>query len=144
MLTIQLEDFTTLNAEAQELFSCHAAEVTHDTPALDVPSYLDLERHGGLIVVTARRDGKIIGYFTLKMSRHQHFNLRAAASDMIFVTKSERKHGVGSALMTKALDHLRWLGISRIYFGMKVRAPFRKLLRGMGFEPEEEIWVKEL
>ena len=142
---IQLESFATLNAEAQELFEAHATEVTTSGPvALDLGAYQELERRGALVVVTARKAGKIIGYLVLKLGRDIHFDQRVAASDMFFVTSEARRSGVGRELISKALSHLDWLGINRVFFGMKIRHQFRKLLRSEGFAPDEEIWVKEL
>jgi GNAT superfamily N-acetyltransferase len=146
MISYQLESFAMLNAEAQGLFSLHAAEVASRSGpvALDIPSYQDLERRGALVVVTARKAGRIIGYLVLKIARDIHFEQRVAATDMFFVHQDERKHGIGGALIEKALGHLDWLGISKVFFGMKTKHPFRKLLRSKGFAPEEEVFVKEL
>lgn len=137
MLICQEESWTEAREEILPLAAAHWAEMPFDAELPLRPHerlYAAREEHGGLLVVTARDAGTLVGYFVCFVARHPHYDLRTAAMDVYFLAPEHRvggnalrlfgamedacrRHGVGLLLATARLDRgqgamraMEWLG----------------------------------
>ncbi len=98
--------------------------------SLDEEKYSRMDADGSLLVVTARSDGKLVGYFLNFLCRHPHYEVLTAAMDVYFMLPEHRtgtngsrlfqatenacrEKGVGLMLATARMDRVN--GASRIF-----------------------------
>lgn len=122
----------------------HWLEVAHhkDKVALDPrwEEYERIERNKGLIVITARRDGELVGYAIWLFQEHLHYRGHTVAmNDVIYLAPSFR--GVSGLRFVRHNDYvLRVLGADRILWHIKPDHNWSKILTRMGYKQEELIF----
>lgn len=91
-------------AELWPLFEDHREELTTNkalmTLAPDMPRYIACEQAGALFVLTARDEGRLVGYSVNFIGQHLHYSaLRYANNDLLFLAKTHRKGTLGLRLI---------------------------------------------
>src|SRR5215472_3287368 len=91
------EQITVIGAEAFDLLVRNYREVETDQ---DLPldpdwqSYLIAERHGNLVVLTARVDRKLVGYLVYSIRRNRHVDVKEAYCDDFYVLPDYSQSGI--------------------------------------------------
>ena len=108
---------------------------------LDIDQFRLLEESGILRMITARNEGKLIGYVVWLIFPHLHFKgVSHAMADLYHVAKSERGKGTGRAMFEYAINYCKGSGVRRILMGEKIAHPHSKLLESFGFEMTEHFY----
>lgn len=96
--------------------------------------YIDIDDGGGLLFVTARKDGRLIGYFIALIAPHLHYKSSLTAYTDIFYILEEYRHGrAGIKLIKYAMDEAKRRGVQRFYIGCKVKHALDGLFEKLGF-----------
>lgn len=128
-----------------ELFNAHGMELRGVPAKLDVSRYLQIQKEGRLVYITARDEKGIIqGYSNHYWHRHLHFPIRVAQDDAWYVMPALRNQGIGKRLREKALEELKKDGVQYVYGRLKVKHPHDNSMQELGYEPWETVWLKKL
>ena len=96
--------------------------------------YAELEASGALVVLTARKLGRLIGYCHLVCHRHPHHPVLCAFEDTYFVSKPERKGLVGLRLIKAAVEEARKRGCARLFWQTPEFGSVALLLERLGMK----------
>jgi ribosomal-protein-alanine N-acetyltransferase len=123
-----LSDLRPIAAMEREYFGRHAFG-----PGM----LLYLLLHAGEGFMVAELDGKLVGYIAVRRERVR----RTRAELPTFAVREDmRGRGIGSALLTRALDYLAGHGISRVELQVSVGNPrARKLYEAFGFAAQRTL-----
>lgn len=151
MLTTQVENWSVLEREAQEIFKVHYDELALHKEAmplgLESTFYLDVERRGLLLVVTARRDGKLVGYYVaiiINYHPHNRAGGKVSTCDMFFLLPEHRRGGAGAKLLMRAESELKKRGVVKASMSTKVHFENSELFDALGWEKTDVVRQKLL
>lgn len=141
------ECMANVKEDIKPLLDKHWAETepNQDTIPLDPDwnEYALLDQMGILRIFTARKDGALIGYCVVMMSKSIHHKDHLFAStDVIYVKPEFRKSTTGAELIKFAEAHCKENGASLMTLNMKVDFPFDGLMQRMGFNLLERVYHK--
>jgi len=118
MIQYQREQWDRFCPDAMELFKEHNNEVGEDNEEFD-PDYEATGKaceKGVLVVFTARKNNKLVGYLWFGVSRHLVNKKTICATQcLFFVTASERQGRVGIGLYKYAIEELKKMGVTKLY-----------------------------
>ena len=153
MLTFQVEDWQTLERDAAEIFKVHYDELALHKDAMpmgvDGSIYRELERLGRLLVVTARRDGALVGYYmAIFIPKHPHNKDAGPVSttDFFYLLPAHRKGGAGAKLLIAALGELKKRGMTVASISIKYARELAtgkrtwKLIESLGGEATDIVF----
>lgn len=113
-------------------------------PRAQVEVYRLLEAQGGLHVLVARHEGRLIGYITVLASLLPHYSISVAVSESFFVARAHRGTGAGLKLLRAAERLAHQLGSP----GLLVSAPFEgdlfKVLPRVGYTETNRVFFKKV
>lgn len=110
----------------------------------DYSRYVAAENQGRLVIVTARKDGELVGYSVFILHRHIHYkNCLVASNDVIYL-KPEYRGVIGARLILKSEAILTELGVDRMTWHVKPKHDWSPILERMGYDHEEIIMGKLL
>lgn len=104
----------------------------------------DIERSGGLLQLTIRRDGDLVGHIRLYVSRSTHTQRLVAQEDTLYVAKDHRHGMLGLALARYGERQLRRIGVTEVRQDTKATNRADAILRRLKYEPVSTRWVKVL
>lgn len=144
-ITYQKERFEDIISELPELFHAHYQEFEEDKENLpldiDWMRCLRDELSGILHIMTARRDGKLIGYFFAYIqSNWHHAKTRLSASDSIYVLNLPHRAFIWRKLINETQKMCRDLGAKKLYIIVKAGSPAARLLNAMKLKLTEEVY----
>lgn len=147
MITYQVENWSDCVAELEPLWASHWDEVAmnKDTIPLEVSyeSYLLLESQGQLHVLTARCDGKIIGYHISLVRPHLHYaSSLSAFTDVYYISPEHRKGMVGVRLFKEAESTLKARGVDKMFTGTKLSLDMSRIFEHLGWTETERLFTK--
>ena len=148
MITYQEEKFGDFLEEMRPILEDHYDELSVSkqfplNPRYD--QYLVLQEQGYLCCITARDEGKLVGYILYLMVRHLHYNdCLTAQDDVYFVQKEYRKGRVGLRLFQNGEKYLKKLGVNRIILTCKLHLDHSRLFEFMGYRNIEKVYDKIL
>tara|TARA_S200002703_G_scaffold80215_1_gene69145 strand:- start:4177 stop:4629 length:453 start_codon:yes stop_codon:yes gene_type:complete len=145
MIKFKLENLANVKQEAEPLLKEHWEEIALNKDIIklnpDWKAYGELDRVNALRVFTARKDGKLVGYFVVIVSKALHYaDHLFANNDIIFLTKPARKGLTGVKLIKFAIDSLKTEGITKLHINTKAHQPFDPILERLGFEEIERVY----
>jgi len=145
MIEFKLENLANVKREAEPLLKQHWEEIALNKDIIklnpDWRAYAELDRVNALRVFTARKDGKLVGYFVVIVSKALHYaDHLFANNDIIFLTKPARKGLTGVKLIKFAIDSLAAEGITKLHINTKAHQPFDAILERLGFEEIERVY----
>lgn len=145
MIEFKLENLANVKREAEPLLQQHWEEIALNKDIIklnpDWKAYGELDRVNALRVFTARKDGKLVGYFVVIVSKALHYaDHLFANNDIIFLTKPARKGLTGVKLIKFAIDSLKAEGITKLHINTKAHQPFDPILERLGFEEIERVY----
>jgi len=109
----------------------------------DYDKYFAMEGLGIVHIVTARDDGKLIGYLISFVTPHIHYSdHKYATNDLIFIDASYRKTKTGFEMLKFAEESLKGEGVDVINITMKASHPFDSLCEGLGYTYSEKSYSK--
>jgi len=128
-----------------ELCEAHGIELRGFKPKLDIPRYLQIQKEGRLVLITARDvAGVMQGYSIHIWHRDLHFPVFVAQDDAWYVVPELRKHGIGRCLREHALEELKKAGVRYAYGRLKTAHPHDGSMIDLGYQEWESVWIKEL
>ena len=147
MITYQVESYFTARDDA--LIRMHYDEIALHKEVIpldpDWNRYDLLDAVGDLVCITARDDGKMIGYSVFILTNHLHYkSTRMASNDVLFLHPDYRKGRIGIRLIEHSERHLRTLDVKKIVWHIKRANDFTPILHRMGYLDEEVIVGKIL
>lgn len=146
MIRYQLERWQDAESEMAEHFSAHCAEVGADpgrfTLSPDYAMFRALQDSGNLAVITARDDGRLVGYHVSLVRRHMHYDSLTAYTDIFYIAPPYRKGMIGVKLFKAAEDVLTAMGVERIYTGTKLKLDIGPILERLGYNAIERLYTK--
>ena len=140
-----LENLAKVRREIEPLLQKHYDEIALNKDIIklnpDWEGYAKLDAINALRVYTARKDGKLVGYFVVIVSKSLHYRDHLFANnDIIFLAKSARRGLTGMKLIKYAVEALRAEGITKLHVNTKAHQPFDPILERMGFEEIERVY----
>lgn len=140
-----LESLAKVRREIEPLLEEHWKEIALNKDKIklnpDWRAYADLDSIHALRIYTARKDGKLMGYFVVIVSKSLHYRDHLFANnDIIFLTKTARKGLTGVKLIKFALDSLEAEGVTKVHINTKAHQPFDAILERLGFEEIERVY----
>ena len=146
-----VESFADVWPEAEPLTRPHWKEIAKNKRLLtlnpDLEKYERLDAGGHLLPVTARADGKLIGYFLWIIIAHPHYkHVQAAEEDLHFLSPEYRSggrygrdRGYGFELLKAARDAAIARGARLLAMREKVGHEHPALLGALGFVPTDIV-----
>lgn len=144
-----LENIANVRREIEPLLEQHYKEIALNKDIIklnpDWRAYAQLDAINGLRIYTARKDGKLMGYFVVIVSRSLHYKDHLFANnDVIFLTKTARKGLTGMKLVKYAIESLKAEGVTKLHINTKMHQPFDPIMERLGFEEIETVFSKVL
>jgi hypothetical protein len=146
-----VEKFSDIVQELKDLIFEHWREVTSEpeTRPLDVhwDQYFELEKQNMIFALTARADGRLVGYIIHLIYRPLHYRYMLMASDDAHFLKKEFRKGPAAMKMFKAAEKaLKELGVNSVTYHSKTRPEINKRLvfERLGYSAHEYLFVKHL
>ncbi len=143
----QQEKLNAVKDECLPLIEKHWEEIAINQDNIklkpDWNTYNKLESLGMFKVYTARVDGKLVGYFTIVVTKGLHYaDHLFAATDLIYISPEYRKGRAGYSLIKFAEEQLKKDGVSVLVINTKDHSPFDKLLERMDYSLAERLYQK--
>jgi GNAT superfamily N-acetyltransferase len=146
---IRVERYADVIGEIRPLLEQHYQEIASFKEAIpldpDYDRYQDLELAGALVIIAARREGRLVGYSIFFLAPHPHYKSTIfAGNDIVFLRPEERSGGLGVRLIRESERIVRELGAKQISWHIKPVNDFSPLLERLGYARHEIIMAKLL
>lgn len=143
----RVERWRDLRAEMLPLLTRHWREVAlnhADVPLdIDEEQYAGLDESGALHIVTARRDGLLIGYHVAIVSGHLHYRSTLHGITDVYWIAPECRHGVTGMRMFQAVEReLKAIGVRKLFTATKLHLDQGPLFERLGYKPVERLYAK--
>lgn len=145
MITCQVEPFPPFLEEVKPILPIHWEELALNKdkvpldPQYDI--YLARDARGEVISVTAREDGKLMGYFVGFIAPGLHYKTCLTCTmDIFYVHPDHRGGGTGWHLFKTAEAELRRRGVQRLFVGSKLHKDASWLFEKLGYEEVERYY----
>jgi GNAT superfamily N-acetyltransferase len=148
-LSFQVEPFAAFVEEVKPLLPRHWEELALDKETVpldpDYQRYANLDAIGALSVVTARENGRLVGYSIMVVQPGLHYQSCLEARMDIFWLAPEVRGRMGGVRLFRAVEReLRRRGVQRIYAGSKLHKDSSRLFLALGYRPIEQWFSKML
>ena len=150
LLTTHVEKFSQCYLEMQNLNKDHYEEISehrrHDIKLEpDYDRYFKLENEGGLIYITLRSQGKIVGYYIGFIQTDLHYKkCLSLFQDILFISRHARGQKALPLLISAVECEAKRRGCKRTTFGVKEKHKLhlQKQLLDLNYEPFEIHFCK--
>lgn len=144
-----IENLAKVRREIEPLLMEHWNEIALNKDIIklnpDWREYARLDELNALRIYTARKDGELMGYFVIMVSRSLHYKDHLFANnDIVFLTKPARKGLTGLKLVKFAIESLKAEGVTKLHINTKTHQPFDPIMARLGFEEIETVFSKVL
>jgi GNAT superfamily N-acetyltransferase len=143
----KVERYADVIAEAIPLLSYHWEEIAMFKdkiklcPAFD--KYEEIDKAGGLHIITARVGGRLIGYHVAFVTPHPHYkNNLMSLTDIFFILPEHRKGLLGFRFFQFIEHEMRKLGVTKMMAGTKLNRDLGILFERLGWEPTDRMYSK--
>jgi Acetyltransferase (GNAT) family len=137
LIAVQVETWSQMLPEARPLFPLHWKELAvfqdHIKIDLDEAKYNALEQAGILLTLTARKDARLVGYFTWFLMPHPHYRQYLMGMTDMYYVLPEFRRGAGAKLFIKSEAALRERGVIKAITSCKVEHDHTRLLERLGW-----------
>jgi GNAT superfamily N-acetyltransferase len=149
MITFAVESLTERLEEMKPFFPLHYEELALDKDHVPLDPqygiYLERDRRGEVLLVTARAAGEMCGYFVGFIAPGLHYKTcLTCTSDIYWMAPAYRGLNHGRELFTFVFNELRRRGVQRVFLGTKSHASVSRLFESLG-APEVEryhsLWL---
>lgn len=112
----------------------------------DDAKYTALDKAGMLEVVTARNDGRLVGFFVTLLTPNPHYADAGlmAYTDMYYLSPEYRKGNVGLRLFSFVEECWRKKNVVKAYSSHKLHRDRSAMFRILGWNPTDLIYTKVL
>ena len=136
-VTFQVENVKAVQTEGLALLDKHYQEIAQfkEVQKLDPDwsVYYRIEMQGKLWVMTARFDGKMIGYIVMMLTNDMHYRkLMRATEDIHFILPEYRKGLLGYRMLAKTKQAMKEKGAHTVTFRTKADADHGLLFERLG------------
>lgn len=151
-VTYAVERWTDYRRDCEPLWREHYDEIAGDKDRTPYgPNeflYAEMDRLGSLLIITARRDGRMVGYALVNVCQHPNYvALKCGFECAYFLSPSERK-GVGLSfraqtgvqLIVYALNELKARGAVRVSWHTKESRSIAIILKRLGMKKTDELY----
>jgi len=144
-----LENLAKVRREIEPLLEEHWKEIALNKEIIklnpDWRAYAELDSINALRIYTARKEGKLMGYFVILVSRSLHYKDHLFANnDIVFLRKSARRGLTGLKLVKFAVESLQAEGVTKLHVNTKTHQPFDPIMERLGFEELETVFSQVL
>lgn len=149
MITAQVETLAEVLEDLKPFFHGHWEELALNKDKVpldpDYPQYLAREAAGGVVLVTLRSDGAIVGYFVGFVAPHIHYKSCLTCTMDIFYIQPEFRGRMGGVRLFKRVEQeLKRRGVQRAFFGSKLHKDSGRLFEALGYSAVETYYSKWL
>lgn len=150
MITFQHEKWADCVQEMREIWPEHHSSLALDQDrihlACDEAKYEQGEALGCLHIVTARVDGKLVGYHYGMLMNHLHYKDAGLMcyTDVYYLQPAYRKGTVGIRFLAAVMESLKACGVVKFYMSTKIHSDNSKVLKVLGMEPSDIVLTKLL
>lgn len=144
MIKFGVERYSQVNEDIKELIKLHYDEIAVNKE--DIPLDPDWDRYkllddkGLIMIITARDEGKLVGYSIFFISNHLHYKSTVYANnDLLYLHPDYRKGLTGIKLIKTSEIYLKQRGVAKIMWHIKFNKDFRILLHRFGYVDEDVI-----
>jgi len=149
MITCHVESFEQQLSELQALLPLHYRELALNQDKVPLQPqyhvYIERERAGGLLFVTLRDAGQLVGYFIGFIAPGLHYETCLTCTMDIFYVRQDKRSGSAGVRMFRFVEaELRRRGVQRWFMGSKIHADASALFKRIGAAPVETYYSKWL
>lgn len=142
-----VEHWRDLRGEMVPLLVRHWKEVAlnHAAVPLDIDEakYRELDEKGALHIVTARREGRLIGYHVAIVATHLHYASTLHGITDVYWIDPELRHGITAVRMFSRVEkELKGLGVRKLFTATKLHLDQGRLFESLGYKPVERLYAK--
>lgn len=145
-LTFQVEQYVDVINEIIPYYPMHYEELASDKSIPldpDFEGYLWRAEKGLLQVVTARKDGELVGYYIAFISPHIHYRHSLTAHvDIYYLRKDCRIGANGLDFLRFAEQSLVDRAVERIYVSTKTDSDKSAIFEWLGYQEKERVFTK--
>jgi len=147
MIEYKEETFDQVIDEIKPLLEDHWEEIALNKEVIKLnPNYEMYEKlcnSGVMRIVTARNDGKLIGYCICIIAYNLHYkDSLTATNDIFFISKDYRKGSTGVKLFIKNEEILKSYGVQRLIMNTKVHQDVGAIFERLGYKQTERVFGK--
>lgn len=144
--TFHVEPWAEFYPDAGPLLDRHKESLSLDgfPRAMKTPFYEQLDSLGMLQVVTARQEGKLIGYHIGWITEHPHYTTSGPMgfTDIYWVDPEYRVTGVGLRLLIEAEENFWRKGAVKAYCSYKLHQDLGALFEALGWRKTDVTVTK--
>ena len=149
MIEYKEETFDQVIDEIKPLLEDHWEEIAlhKDTIKLnpDYGRYEQMFKSGSMRIVTARDDGKLVGYCIMMLYHHIHYKDQfMAMDDIFFIDKDYRKGLTGVKLFIKTEEIMKKYGVTKLSLNVKVHQDVGAIFERLGYKETERMFTKKI
>lgn len=150
MLTFQVEKWADCVAEMRPLWPEHWKELALDQEQIalgcDEAKYEQGDAMGCLHIVTARTDGKLVGYYYGMLMNHLHyFGAGLMCYSDVYFLKPEYRRGLNGVRFLRFIeDSLKDRGVVKLYISTKAHQDHGQLFERLGMKLSDRVFTKLL
>lgn len=145
MITAHVESFEENLEYLKPLLPIHYKELALNqdkvplSPQFD--KYVATEKQGGLIFVTLRKAGQMVGYFIGFIAPGLHYSTCLTCQmDIFYVLPEHRGSGTGFQLFRFVEQQLKKRGVQRMFVGSKMHKDASWLFEKLNYTPVETYY----
>lgn len=145
MITAHVESFEENLEYLKPLLPIHYKELALNqdkvplSPQFD--KYVATEKQGGLIFVTLRKAGEMVGYFIGFIAPGLHYSTCLTCQmDIFYVLPEHRGSGTGFQLFRFVEQQLKKRGVQRLFVGSKLHKDASWLFEKLNYTPVETYY----
>lgn len=145
MITAHVESFEENLEYLKPLLPIHYKELALNqdkvplSPQFD--KYVATEKQGGLIFVTLRKVGEMVGYFIGFIAPGLHYSTCLTCQmDIFYVLPEHRGSGTGFQLFKFVEQQLKKRGVQRLFVGSKLHKDASWLFEKLNYTPVETYY----
>ena len=151
MLTAQVENLTERLEDLKPFFPMHWEELALNQKQVPLDpqysEYLARDAVGGVMLVTLRKAGELVGYFVGFVAPGLHYRSCLTLSmDIFYVLPAHRGDGGGFVLFKAVEAEAKRRGVQRMIVGSKCHKDASYLFERLGYEEVERsymLWLGE-
>lgn len=136
--TFSLERLADILEEMKPLHQSHWNEKEEEEgrPGFnpDYDTFLRHERAGRALVFTLRKEGRLIGNFSVYVSRSMHTQALRSTEDTLYILPEERKGRLAARLMGYAERVLKGLGVTELNITVKISNRHGRYFQMIGYQ----------
>lgn len=144
-MTFQVEDWHSCKDEMSVLWPLHWEEVANDKDKIKLDVWFEAydDMSDQLHIVTARVDGKIVGYHWSIVRPHLHYKKSLTAYTDIYFLLPEFRRGMNGVNLFKFVEEsLKAIGVQKMYTASKIKLDMSKIFERLGWLEAERVYTK--